>query len=342
MRGEMRQHGENGRSARLISLIAHPSSLFFYFLLPLGALARMLPHPMAQRLGAFVGDMLFWSVPRYRAVARRNLQAALGWEPARVEAVARQVFCNIGKTLIEFLRLPILSAEALRALCGLEGMQHLRTALAAGKGAMIVTAHYGSWELLAARLIIEGVPLSVVARDADDGATNAFINRIRAQCGYHVIPRQSAPRQVLEALRRNEVVAILIDQNTTVGGRFVPFFGRMASTVTGPAQFALRTGAALLPGFAHRLADGRHIGRIDPPLTLFRTEDREKDILTITTHLTAMVEAQVRADPTQWFWIHDRWRHRPPEEPVGAETARPRAAGVNTHDDVPPHPATEP
>lgn len=342
MRNETKRSTREERSHRLSSLILHSSSLIFFVLPPLAWIARALSPPLAQRLGAAIGDLLFWCVPRYRGVARRNLAAAFAWEAPQVEAVARQVFRNIGKTLVEFLRLPALSAAEIRQLCRLEGMEHLRAALAEGRGALIVTAHYGSWELLAARLVVEGIPLNVVARDADDGATDAFINRIRQGCGYRVIRRQSAPRRVLEALRRNEVVAILIDQNTTQGGRFVPFFGRTAATVTGPAFFALRAGAPLIPGFALRRPDGSHLGWLDPPVTLVRTEDREADVLQLTARLTALIEAQVRADPTQWFWIHDRWRHRPPEERGGAETAPRKPGGVDTHDDVSSHPVTEP
>jgi Kdo2-lipid IVA lauroyltransferase/acyltransferase len=293
-------------------------SPIFWLLIAVAGIARMLPTSLAQRLGAALGDLLFWGVRRYREVARRNLKAAFGWEAPRVEVVARQVFRNIGKSLVEFLRMPALSTAEVRRLCQLEGMEHLNAALDAGRGAMIITAHYGSWELLAARLVVEGIPLSVVARDADDGAINALIHRIREGCGYRVIPRQSAPRGVMEALRRNEVVAILMDQNTTQGGQFVPFFGRTAATATGPALLALRTGAALLPGFSIRLPDDRHVGRLWPRVVPHRTKDLEADVLELTAHLTQLIEAQVREDPTQWLWIHDRWRHRPPEERIGA------------------------
>jgi len=287
------------------------------FLGGLIGVSRVVPMRWAERLGSALGDVIFWCVPQYRTVARRNLAAAFGWDAGRVEVVARQVFLNIGKTLIEFLRLPVLSPAAIRQVCQLEGLEHVREGLAAGRGVLLVTAHYGNWELVAARLVVEGVRLHVVVRDADDPVTNGIINGIRERCGYRVIPRPSAPRGVLAALRRNEVVAMLIDQNTIEGGEFVPFFGRLAATVSGPAVLALRTGAAVIPGFVSRRADDTHVGVISPPAPLPRAGDRETGIRELTAHLTALIEAQVRADPTQWFWIHDRWRHRPPGERAG-------------------------
>jgi KDO2-lipid IV(A) lauroyltransferase len=126
---------------------------------------------------------------------------------------------------------------------------------------------------------------------------------------------------VLEALRRNEVVVLLMDQNTIKGGEFVPFFGRLAATVTGPAVFALRTGAPLIPAFVQRQPDDTHIGRFLGPVTPARTGDREQDVRALTAQLTAIIECQIRADPTQWFWIHDRWRHRPREERLKEQMA---------------------
>jgi KDO2-lipid IV(A) lauroyltransferase len=299
-----------------------------HFLLPLEraalwavmGFARLLPLPLAQRFGAGIGDLLFLGVRRYREVALRNLGRSFGWDPARTRLVARQSFRNIGKTLVEFLRQPYLSPSEMRRLFRMEGTEYLRDGLAAGKGVLLITGHYDNWELFAARMVVEGIPLNVVARDADDAALNTLINGIRERCGYRVIPRRSAARGVLEALRRNEAVAILMDQNTVKGGEFVPFFGRAAATVTGPAIFALRTGATVLAGFAVRQPDDTHVGFFQPPVIPRQTGDREADIWELTAHLTALIEAQVRADPTQWFWIHDRWRHRPAAERAVGES----------------------
>lgn len=282
--------------------------------LPLQTVARALPPRQATQFGGLVGMLMYRTVRQYREVALRNLANAFGWERHQTEAVARETFRNLGKTMVEFLRLPVLPPAELRRLCRLERMEYVEEGLAAGRGALVVSAHYGNWELLAARAVADGIPLNVVAREADDAAMNSLVNGIREECGYRVISRQSAPRRVLEALRRNEVVVMLMDQNTISGGAFVPFFHRPAATVTGPAVFALRTGAAVIPAFVTRQPDDTHVGRCEPPVAPTRTGDRAEDIRALTARLTAVIETQIRADPTQWFWIHDRWRHRPPEE----------------------------
>jgi KDO2-lipid IV(A) lauroyltransferase len=287
---------------------------YYGFILPLQTLARVLPPRQADRFGSLIGLLMFRCVRRYREVARRNLANAFGWGPRETEAAARETFQNIGKTLVEFLRLPGLSAAEVRRLCRLEGIEYVHEALAAGRGVIVISAHYGNWELFTARVAADSIPVSVVAREADDAAMNALVNGIREGCGYRVIPRQSAPRRVLEKLRRNEVVALLMDQNTISGGEFVPFFDRLAATVTGPAVFALRTGAALIPAFDVRQPDGTHVGRFEPPVVPVVTGDQVEDVRALTARLTAVIEAQIRANPTQWFWIHDRWRHRPPHE----------------------------
>src|SRR6266540_7475547 len=141
---------------------------YYLFLRPLQVIARAVAPRQAALLGTAVGELLYRGVPRYRGVARRNLTAAFGWNADQTEAVARQACRNIGKTLVEFFQMPGWSATEVRRRCQLEGIEHLWTALDQGRGALVPTAHYGNWELFAARVVAEGIPLSVVAREADD------------------------------------------------------------------------------------------------------------------------------------------------------------------------------
>jgi KDO2-lipid IV(A) lauroyltransferase len=280
--------------------------------------ARALSDRAALSLGAAVGSAAYLLLPRYRRTARATLSRAFGntWSPEEIEATARQNFRHLGQTLVEFVKMSEWDGVEIDRRVKLRGTDHLDAALTAGRGVVCVTAHYGNWELLAARMVRAGYPLSVLARTSDDPAIEAIIASIRRRHGYHVIDRErrSVMRPSLECLRQNKILGILMDQNTKANEIFVEFFGHPASTATGPAILARRTGALLVPVFDRRQADGRHVAEFLPALEWDTTSDAERDIREMTICLTRLIEAQVRADPTQWFWIADRWKRQPAEQ----------------------------
>jgi KDO2-lipid IV(A) lauroyltransferase len=268
---------------------------------------------------------------RYRKVALSNLSLAYGeeWSPARLETVARSSFHHVGITLVEFfLRQPRLSPEAVVRDVHFVGEEHYREALSRGKGAILVTAHYGNWEMMGPRLAQAGLKVSAISRTADDPGMERMIESIRTRCGTRQIPRSQAARQGLAALRRNEILAILMDQNTAEGGVFVPFFGRPASTAVGPAVFALKTGAALVPTFCLREPDGSHTMRAWPPIYPSGTGRRTDDVTRLTAQLTSVIEQQIRERPELWCWLHNRWKLQPDPQasPPTADGGSPAAA----------------
>jgi KDO2-lipid IV(A) lauroyltransferase len=194
-----------------------------------------------------------------------------------------------------------------------EGIEHLRSAMAQGKGALILTAHLGNWELLAASHVLTGFPLSVVVRLLDQPSLDRLVARFRARSLAELIDKRRAIAEVLSALRRQRMVGILLDQNASRReGVFVPFFGVPASTSKGLALLALKTGAPVVPIFIHREPDGRHRVIVDPAVPLPRTGNRERDLVEATAAFTRIIEAKVRRWPEQWLWIHRRWKTRPP------------------------------
>ena len=191
-----------------------------------------------------------------------------------------------------------------------EGVEHLRRAAAAGRGILVLTAHYGNWELLAAAHGLTGLPLSFVVRPLDDPILDDLAGRFRRRSGAELIVKHRAVREVMQALRRGRMVGILLDQNATRGeGVFVPFFGVPASTSKGLALLALRTGAPVVPVFLRREPDGRHCMDVRPPLPA----PPDEDVLTYTAAFNAAIEAAIRRAPEQWLWMHARWRTRPRE-----------------------------
>lgn len=286
-------------------------------------MAKRVPLPVLYRIGTWLGALAYRLSRRYRTVAERNLRLAYGSALSKRERqrLVRQVFIHFAKSLMEFLVGDGLSPEDIRRMVTITGEEHLRWCVQQGRGTLVVTAHYGNWEI-AARFITQcrGYPLNVVARDTDDSVTTVLVNRIREQGGYRVFPKGQAVRATLQALKRNELVALLPDQNA--GDVFVPFFGRLAGTVAGPALLALRTGAPILPVFCTRQPDDTYLLEILPPFTVQSSGDQERDVTEAMARITALIEQQVRKCPSQWLWLHNRWKTRPPEEVHAFSTAR--------------------
>ncbi len=245
-----------------------------------------------------------------------NLRLAFGEEKSERElaALARECYRHFGLCMAEFIRLPAMSAEEIQALAELRGSEHIDAALADGRGAILLTGHLGNWELTGSRIAAAGYPLSVIARAQRDSAITEYVRETRETMGMRVLHRDVAVRASLKALRRNELVGILMDQNAGEDGIFVDFFGHLASTAPGAAAFALRTDAAVLPTFGWRNADGTHTVQVYPAVRLIRSGDHESDLRENTARYTKVIESQIRLHPAQWFWLHKRWKARPPHE----------------------------
>jgi len=193
----------------------------------------------------------------------------------------------------------------------LDGLEHLRDAMASHGRALVLTAHVGNWELLAVAHRLTGYPLAVVVRPLDSPWLNALAERLRRKSGVEVIDKRGALKPVLRALAGGRMVGILLDQNAARREAvFVPFFGRAASTSKSLALLALRTGAPVVPIFIRREAAGGHRVTILPGLQAPAPSD-EGALIELTRRCTETIEAAIRAGPEQWLWIHDRWRTRP-------------------------------
>ncbi len=270
-------------------------------------LFRLLPLRVAQRLGAALGLLAYALSARYRRVAIQNLRRAFPeWSHAHARRVARRVFRNFGVSMAEFFKAPSMTRAQIEQILTLEGREHLDAAFSDGKGVLLITGHFGNWELMARYLCLLGYPIAVIAREADDKGTTELITMLRERSGYRVFPRGNAARLVLKALRANEAVGILPDQNA--GDVFVEFFGQKAGSVAGPAVFHLRTGAPLVPLFCVRLPNDHHRVEILPPMRFQPTGDTQADSQGVMQALHDVLEQYVRRYPDQWLWLHDRWK----------------------------------
>lgn len=281
----------------------------------LGRVAGRLPPATARSIGARLGDLAYLGLPGRRRVALANLESAFGADLGIADrrALARANFRHLGVTTLECCRLFFGPPGPLLGRVRIDGLEHVKTALTEGRGAFYLGAHFGNWELLAAANMLAGLPpLNAVIRPLDNPFLDHLVARGRARWQLRLISKKAAVKGVQAALARGECVGIMLDQNAGRQGVFVPFFGQLASTSRSLAVLALKTGAPVVPAFIHRLPDGDHQVSLEPPIPLVRTGQRERDVEVNTARFTAAIERRVRAHSEQWFWVHRRWKTRPP------------------------------
>ena len=277
------------------------------------AMPRRIAYPTAKTL-ARLG---FHLARRQRRAGLHNLQMAFPElsQNAR-ERILRGSFENLGRLLVEFTHLPELNKGNICRFVVHDGLENYLEGLRRGRGVIFMTAHFGAWELSSFAHAVYGYPLRFVVRPIDNTRVERLISTYRTRSGNIPIERRSAARDILKALRQNEAVGILFDQNTTRSeGVFAEFFGIPAATTPALALFALRTGAAVVPGFLIWDASLRkHRLRLDPPVQLIETGNLDHDVLENTKIFNKILEAYIRAYPDQWLWIHRRWKTRPEGE----------------------------
>jgi KDO2-lipid IV(A) lauroyltransferase len=283
-------------------------------------LVRMLPVRAGVRLAALVGAGAYHLLRKERRRALAHLEIAFGGElsePAR-RRIARRSFAHLGMNLVEFANFPRLR-ERLDTYVELQDRAVIDRCLDRGRGLIWVTGHLGNWEILASYFACyQHFKVNAVSRKAYDRRMQALLVQLREENGVRSIERgdRQATRALIRAFRQNEVLAMLIDQDTKVQGVFVDFFGRPAFTPVAAAALAYKMDAPVLVGFIERLGDGRHRITVSEPIALPRTGNPEEDIRLATAEFTRRIEAQIRRVPEQWVWMHRRWRTRPRAAPL--------------------------
>jgi len=278
-------------------------------------IVNALPAAAARELGALLGRAAFGLGVR-RAVTLEHLQRVFGGEKTEEELVriARASYENFGRTTFEFARFPRLSGELIDRTISVTGGEHLDRALEEGRGAILVAGHFGNWEL-AATLATRGYPLTFLVGEQHNILVDRLMNSLRARFGVEIVPLTGSLLGVLRALRRNRIVAMLSDQDAGRDGVFVDFLGKAASTPYGPGRLAVRTGAPILPGNAIRRGRGLHEIVILPPVARpLENMPVEEQVRFTTQAYTTAFESFIREHPDQYFWMHRRWKTRPPHE----------------------------
>jgi Kdo2-lipid IVA lauroyltransferase/acyltransferase len=292
-------------------------NLEFVLVWTLVKLLAAVPRSLARALGAGVGSVAFRALPRLRQVGLRNLELAFPEKTLQErEQILRRLYRNLGWLLGEFCQMSSYTSENTRSFIRYEGIEHYLEARERSKGVLIVTGHLGAWELSSFYHSLMGHPMSMVIRRLDNARVDRLVNGIRCLHGNRVLHKDDFARGLLAAMRHGETVGILMDTNMTPPqGVFVPFFGHMACTASGLARVALKTGAAVLPGFmVWEEQEQKYVLRFGPEIGLVETGNDEQDMIDNTARFTAAIEGFVRSYPEQWLWVHRRWKTRPEGE----------------------------
>lgn len=274
--------------------------------------------------GRGLGRLGFYLDKKHREIVVNNLKTAFGQEksPDEINVIAKKVFENLGMNLMEFFRLPWFKEQDLNGYVECEEFENFKKAYDKGRGVIFLTGHFGNWELMAIFYALESYPVDIVIRDLDSPIVDEFVRWVRTKAGNRIVAKGRSMRELIRILSKGGIVGILLDQNVTWSeGVFVYFFNKLACTNKGTALLAAASGAVVIPTFILR-GGRKHRVIIGEEITIKNTGNRAADQLANTALFTKIIEDFVRQYPEQWFWLHQRWKSRPENDPnKGTEKA---------------------
>jgi KDO2-lipid IV(A) lauroyltransferase len=280
----------------------------------------LLPRPAARFVGATFASVAYSVRPPLKRAAMFNLQLAFpDWTDAKRKAVLRRMVQQVGWMVGEFSQFPKYMLGGIQQIVALDGSENFEMARQRGKGVLFLTGHMSAWELAPFAHALYGHPLYFLVRPIRNRRIDELVNSYRCLSGNRPIEKNKSARMIFKVLNEGGTVGILSDHNTVIEESvFVDFFGIPASTTSGLARIALRTDAAVVPGFLHwDYARKIYRLRFESVVELVRSGNEESDVRENTARFTRVIEDYVRAHPEQWLWVHKRWKTRPAgEEPV--------------------------
>jgi Kdo2-lipid IVA lauroyltransferase/acyltransferase len=280
----------------------------------------LMPRPAARFIGAAFAAVAYALRTPLRQAAMFNLGLAFpDWTDARRRSVIRGMVRQIGWMAGEFSQFPKYTRENIERIVVVDGFENFDEARRRGTGVLFLTGHMSAWELAPFAQALYGYPLHFLVRPIANQRVDSLINGYRCLSGNQPIEKNRSARAILKVLGDGGTVGVLADHNTDIEESvFVNFFGIPASTTSGLARLALRTDAAVVPGFLSWDERRRKYRlRFERAVELSRTANEEADVIECTARFTRVIEDFVRAHPDQWLWVHKRWKTRPPgDKPI--------------------------
>ncbi len=285
--------------------------MFKYFLYILGrVLTKVLPVSFSYRIAVFIADCQHMFSSKDRKAVENNLKIIVG-QDAKAKEIAPEVFRNFGKYLVDFfLAKERLRKEYIDKHVQINNMDVLKQIQGYGKGGIILTAHIGNWEYGGAIISSFGFPLTAIALQHKEKQVNSFFNRQREISGMRVVPTTMAVRKCIEALRKNEFIALLADRDFGSSGEVLDFLGKKALIPKGAATFSMKTGAPIIPVFFLRQGKGYSLNFMKPIYPESGLNDKvqeRKEMFSIMKKCTSVIEKQIKENPGQWLMFREFW-----------------------------------
>jgi len=271
-------------------------------------IALILPIKIVYAIAVFLADLHYFFAFRDRRFVRANLRVIFPKKPDQeLRKISKQVFRNFAKYLVDFFRFEKLDLQYIDKNIKLENMHYFDAALASGKGAVVLTAHLGNWELGGVVIALLGYPFWVVALPHKNKKVNTFFDTQRNRKGVKVISMGKAVRSCIAEIRNNHMVALVGDRDFTEKGIVIDFFGKPTHFPEGPAALSLMTGASIVPGFMLRNPDDSFTLRIEKPVEFSPSGDKAKDLAGLIAVYKNIIEDYIRQYPEQWYVFRNFW-----------------------------------
>ncbi len=281
----------------------------------------VLPQKIALKVGEVLGLLVFYIWGSRRRIAIGNIEKAMGnsLQPLAISnqplavSIARETFRNFGRSFVEIIKIYYGLGKSIIDNVEVRGIENYLKAKSKDKGVIFITGHCGNWELMALAFGVKVDNVSVVARAQNNPYLNRLVENIRAKYGNNVIYKKGALKGMLSALKKNRGIGILMDQAVLKDeGYKIDFLGRPAWTTKMPALMARKTGAAVIPIFINREGD-KHVINIYPEVALSKVKQQssraaEQQLIEDTRRFSGFIEDYIKKHPTEWLWIHKRWK----------------------------------
>lgn len=276
------------------------------------------PYKLVMAAGWVLGQLYYLLIKKQRERAVAQVMPALGLAEPEARRLIRASFVNLARNVLEILYMPKLNKENFHEYIEIDHLERMTDALAEGKGVVVLTGHIGTWEWLSAAFTMNDLPVTAIAKDQPNMQYTNALNDLRKTINVEIFSRGTSELlAAAKALKKGKILGFLADQDAGPKGAFLPFLGKMASTPMGPAVFACKFNAPVLPAFILRQENGRHKVVIGEVLRYEDTGDTDKDLFNFTARMTEIMENIIRENPTQWLWFQKRWNTSLEQQKVG-------------------------